>query len=156
MNWPALEREEIIGFLKPQARFTKHNRGDVTIMYDVDLGNYVTQQGDNVCRDLVPTKEFVQAIDSAERRPGETIYIAWSVVYPLTFHLAFDRDKLISDADAGTAMVKTEYARLYAFCCPYQEEILLDSDKAEFIVFRKHLRSLPPALYRAASGLRSF
>jgi hypothetical protein len=47
--------------------------------------------------------------------------------------------------------VKTEYAELFAHYDGRSSDVLLDSQKAEFIVFRKHLNKLPVGLYQAAT-----
>ena len=145
---------DTLAYLQPRKDLRPFT-GDVSLMQRPNPESPEQIQGKTICTELVPTREFVQKLKETQRIDNELVDITW-IIGNVWFHLLFDRDHLISTLQSNGVRIETKNAELFAFHDGRRYEILLDSSKARFIVFRQHLRDLPPALHNAATELVSF
>lgn len=146
--------DDTLAYLQPR-RGMRPFHGSVRLVYDHNSRSNVATLNRTVCEELVPTREFLQRLREIDRLADEKVDITWALGN-VWFHLVFDRNHLINTPESNGAAIKTEYAKLYAFHGIRRYEVLLDSSKAEFIVFRQHLQNMPPALHNAATELVDF
>jgi hypothetical protein len=142
--------DEVISYLRPQKRLHPLT-GMISLYYEADLGAQKVLQNKLISPDLVPTRDFLHMLNEVAPNNEGKIYLTWHIARGMVFTLRFDRDKLIANGETRRAAVKTEYAELFAHYDGRSSDVLLDSQKAEFIVFRKHLNKLPVGLYQAAT-----
>lgn len=123
--------------------------GDVILYKSKRVGSEVVSQQIKICK-LVTTREFTEALDAVEQHDDDKIIVTW-IFGSIIVHLMFDRDKLIIDNRTKSVSIKIDDVTLHAFINRNRYRMQFNNchTKTKFIVFRQHLRYLPPALFWA-------